>query len=216
MTASKAKAYDSGLDRWQEQSRLEAQYGIVAGCDEAGRGPLCGPVVCAAVVLRPGWKSMELRDSKKISAKKREALALEIRSEALHYSVEILSAAEIDQWNILGASLEGMARCLDHLGLSPHYVAIDGNHLLRRYQGYQEAWIKGDDRLACIAAASILAKTTRDAWMLDYDQKFPGYGFAKNMGYPTAQHLKALNELGPTPEHRLSFKPLSQMEFNLG
>jgi ribonuclease HII len=196
------------LDRWEAQALIESQWGCVAGCDEAGRGPLVGPVACAAVVLKPGWSHPLLRDSKKLSALKRDLLADEIREHAISFSVVLISAAQIDAMNILAASLEGMSQAIEHLNVQPHCVYVDGNRPLRRLQTPQETWVKGDDRLACIAAASILAKTARDAWMLEYAKTYTGFGFESNMGYPTKEHLEAIDRLGITPEHRRTFKPI--------
>lgn len=199
------------LDLWSAQAYAESHYSPLLGCDEAGRGPLAGPVVCAAVELKPGTFWPELRDSKKISAKMRDLLFDRILQEAQSYAIETLSAAEIDATDILSASLEGMARCAAKINPSAT-VVVDGSQILRKWNSNQFSLVKGDDRLACIAAASILAKVSRDRIMEQAELDYPGYGFAKHKGYPTAAHLQALEKLGPCPLHRMSFKPLSQLD----
>lgn len=179
----------------------------IAGVDEAGRGPLAGDVVAAAVILDPARPIPGLRDSKRLSAKRREALAAEIREHALAWSVARASVAEIDQLNILWASLLAMHRAVEGLALVPDLVLVDGNRL-PRWDYPSRAVVKGDDRVPAIAAASILAKVQRDADLLDLETAWPGYGFAAHKGYPTAAHLEALRRLGVTPAHRRSFAPV--------
>lgn len=188
--------------------------GIVeAGCDEAGRGCLCGPVSCAAVILPPDFRCEEINDSKQLSADRREKLAEVIRENAVAWAVEFVSAREIDEINILNASIVGMHRAVAKLTVRPGHLIIDGN----RFKEYVDdefrriphhTVVKGDGKYMSIAAASILAKTARDAYMLKLAEEFPGYGWESNMGYPTPKHLAALKALGPTPHHRLSYAPV--------
>ena len=182
----------------------------VAGVDEVGRGPLAGDVVAAAVILDPGRPISGLRDSKKLSQPRREALALEIRDKALAWSLARASVAEIDELNILQASLLAMHRAVATLTLQPGYVLVDGNRL-PRWDYAAEPVIGGDDRVPEIAAASILAKVQRDAELVALDAVYPGYGFAAHKGYPTATHLAALRTLGVTPVHRKSFAPVKKL-----
>ncbi|MDA8752636.1 ribonuclease HII [Halieaceae bacterium] len=184
--------------------------GPVAGVDEVGRGPLAGDVLAAAVILDPGRPVSGLRDSKKLSHARREALALEIRDKALAWSVARASVAEIDQLNILQASLLAMHRAVAALAPQPAYVLVDGNRL-PRWNYAAEPVIKGDGRVAAIAAASILAKVQRDAELVELEILYPGYGFAAHKGYPTPVHLAALRKLGVTPVHRKSFAPVKKL-----
>ena len=195
----------------QALDSLQLKYaGKLAGVDEVGRGPLAGDVVAAAVVLDPARPIPGLRDSKKLSAKRREALALLIKERALSWSVARSSVAEIDTINILQASLLAMHRAVDALASRPAFVLVDGNRLpLWDYTA--QAVVKGDDRVAAIAAASILAKVQRDGELEALESQYPGYGFAKHKGYPTAAHLLALRELGVTPVHRRSFAPVKNL-----
>jgi ribonuclease HII len=179
----------------------------LCGADEAGRGPLAGPVVAAAVMLDPARPIDGLRDSKQLTATAREDLAPQIRARALAWAVAVASVDEIDTLNILQASLLAMRRAIETLDPAPQFVLIDGNQL-PRLQVPARAVVGGDDSEACIAAASILAKTVRDALMRDLDAQYPGYGFARHMGYPTPEHLQRLRELGPCPVHRRSFAPV--------
>lgn len=186
------------------------QVKLLAGVDEVGRGPLAGDVVAAAVILDPARPIDGLRDSKKLTEKKRRQLALLIRERALSWSVGRASVAEIDEINILQASLLAMRRAVEGLPVQPEYVLVDGNRLpLWSYAS--EPVIKGDDRVAEIAAASILAKVQRDGEMVTLDQQYPGYGLARHKGYPTRAHLEALRALGVTPVHRRSFAPVRQL-----
>ena len=179
----------------------------LAGVDEAGRGPLAGDVVAAAVILDPGRPIAGLRDSKKLSAARREVLAGQIMAQALAWSVARASVAEIDQLNILQASLLAMRRAVEALDPQPEYVLVDGNRLPRWHYA-AEPVVKGDDRVPAIAAASILAKVQRDRELVVLEQRYPGYGFASHKGYPTPAHLAALRRLGVTPVHRRSFGPV--------
>ncbi len=184
--------------------------GPVAGVDEVGRGPLAGDVVAAAVVLDPDRPIAGLRDSKKLSQARREALAEAIREQALAWSVARATVAEIDELNILQASLLAMHRAVSGLALLPGFVFVDGNRL-PRWPYRAEAVVKGDDRVPAIAAASILAKVQRDAELVALEQDYPGYGFAGHKGYPTREHLDALRRLGVTPVHRKSFAPVKNL-----
>jgi len=183
---------------------------LVAGVDEAGRGPLAGGVVAAAVILDPAQLALELRDSKKLSALQRERLHGQICEHALCYAVARASVQEIDQMNILQASLLAMQRAVAALTMAPDFVYVDGNRC-PTWTFRSEAVVKGDGLIASIAAASILAKVERDRDMLTLDQQYPGYNFARHKGYPTALHLKALAQLGPCGAHRLTFGPVSEL-----
>ena len=184
--------------------------GLACGVDEAGRGPLAGPVVAAAVILDPHNPVDGLNDSKKLSAKRRAALAVEIRAKALAWAVAEASVEEIDRINILQASLLAMRRVVDGLALRPERALIDGNKC-PRLDCPTEAIVGGDGKVASIAAASILAKTVRDAGMLTLHVIYPVYGFDRHMGYPTAFHLQALRAHGPSPVHRRSYAPVAQL-----
>lgn len=189
---------------------LEYLPATVCGLDEAGRGPLAGPVVAAAVILDPARPIFGLNDSKKLSARKREALALEIREKAIAYALGSASPAEIDRINILQASFLAMTRALEKLTVMPTSAVVDGNKCPALGIPVQ-AIVKGDGKIACIAAASILAKTVRDEGMLALHERYPQYGFDRHMGYPTAAHFAALSAHGPCPEHRRSFAPVAQL-----
>ena len=182
----------------------------VAGVDEVGRGPLAGDVVAAAVILDPQRPVAGLRDSKKLSPRRRLELAGLIRESALAWSVARASVAEIDEINILQASLLAMHRAVQGLALQPGYVLVDGNRL-PRWDYPSEPVVKGDDRVPAIAAASILAKVQRDSELIALEDQYPGYGFASHKGYPTAAHLQALRTLGVTPVHRRSFGPVKKI-----
>lgn len=179
----------------------------LAGVDEVGRGPLAGDVVAAAVILDPAHPIQGLADSKALSGRRREELAGLIRKHALAFAIGRASVAEIDAMNILHASLQAMHRAVAALPVQPDYVLVDGNRL-PTWSYRAEAVVRGDSRCAAIAAASILAKVQRDAELVDFEQRFPGYGFAQHKGYPTATHLEALARLGPTEMHRRSFAPV--------
>ena len=184
-----------------EAGRLEA------GCDEAGRGPLAGPVYAAAVILPADFRHPLLDDSKQMSEKAREALRPVIEREAVAWAVEAVQAEEIDRLNILGASLEGMRRAVRRLSVKPDFLLIDGNRF-RPFDGYAyRTVVHGDATYASIAAASVLAKTWRDERMRELARQYPGYGWEHNFGYPTPEHIAAIKKLGYTPEHRKSFHP---------
>ncbi len=194
--------------RMAEQSALPWDTpGLIAGVDEAGRGPLAGPVVAAAVILDEERPIVGLADSKKLSPQKRAQLYDEILARALCCKVAVISAAEIDQMNILQATLHGMRIAVEGLRLKPVKVLIDGNRL-PVLNILAEAIVKGDAKVACISAASIVAKVTRDRLMLELHQQHPEYGFDVHKGYPTPQHLQALQINGPTIHHRKSFAPV--------
>ncbi len=180
---------------------------LLAGCDEVGRGPLAGDVVTAAVILDPDNPIEGLDDSKKLTEKKRKLLFHEIQLKAKSWCVARASVAEIDELNILQASLLAMARAVQGLHIQPEHVLVDGNKLPKWHYS-AEAVVQGDARVAAISAASILAKVTRDREMILLDKQFPGYGFADHKGYPTRMHMDALERLGATPIHRKSYAPV--------
>ena len=179
-----------------------------AGCDEAGRGPLAGNVIAAAVILDPRKPIAGLADSKKLSHKQRESLYETILSKALGVGIGSASPQEIDEINILQASLLAMTRAVDSLPTKPEFVFVDGNRC-PRWSFPSLAVVKGDAKVASISAASIVAKVVRDRELLLLDEQYPGYGFAQHKGYPTAAHFAALESLGATPVHRLSFAPVA-------
>lgn len=189
-----------------------------AGCDEAGRGCLCGPVACAAVILPPDFVCEDINDSKQLTAAKRDSLAGIIKENALAWAIEMVSAEEIDSINILNASIIGMHRAVARLKIRPDHLIIDGN----RFKEYVDedfrpiphhTVVKGDGKYMSIAAASILAKTARDEYMKKIALEYPGYGWERNMGYPTKEHLSALRKLGVTPHHRRSYAPVKILSF---
>ena len=180
---------------------------VEAGCDEAGRGCLAGPVSCAAVILPPNFKNDLLNDSKQLSAKQRELLRPIIEREALAWAVVMVDPEEIDRINILNASIIGMQRALDALSIIPEHVIVDGNRFRPWRDVPYDTVVKGDATYMSIAAASILAKTHRDKLMAKLAEDHPGYGWERNMGYPTKEHLTALDTLGRTPHPRRSFGP---------
>ena len=183
---------------------------VICGVDEAGRGPLAGPVFAAAVILDPAKPIAGLRDSKKLSPTRRDELALIIQRDALAWSIAQCSAAEIDALNILQATMLAMRRAIEGLSVAPTLALIDGNRCpvttIRT-----EAIVKGDDKVIEISAASILAKTARDALLLEMHARYPQYGFDQHKGYPTALHLARLREHGVTPEHRRSYAPVREL-----
>ena len=182
---------------------------LVAGVDEVGRGPLAGPVVAAAVILDPENPIEGLADSKKLTEKRRESLAVEIKEKALSWSICRADVDEIDKINILQASLLAMKRSVESLSHQPELALIDGNHC-PKLDCAMEAIIKGDSKEPAISAASILAKVARDNEMVEMENKYPGYGFAKHKGYPTKQHREAIIKLGITDIHRKSYAPVQQ------
>jgi ribonuclease HII len=191
--------------------RGHGSSGFVAGVDEAGRGPLAGPVVVAAVILDPRNPVDGLADSKVLSERQREILAPRIRAAALAWSVVAVDVDEIERLNILGATLAGMVRALLGLALAPSLALIDGNRLPRSLPCPARAIIGGDASEAAISAASILAKTARDRIMRELDPYHPGYGFARHKGYSTPEHLDALERLGPCAVHRRAFAPVRRL-----
>lgn len=184
--------------------------GLVTGVDEAGRGPIAGPVVAAAVILNPAKIPAGIQDSKKLSETKREALFDEICSQALAYGIAEASVGEIDQINILQASLLAMRRAVEKLSPAPQHALIDGNKLPLHLPCPATAIVKGDSISLSIAAASILAKVTRDRIMHQLATEYPDYGWAENAGYPTPDHLARLAQFGFTPHHRQSFGPVKK------
>ncbi len=189
------------------------QQGPVAGVDEAGRGPLAGPVVAAAVILDHAIIPDGIDDSKKLCGARRESLCQAIRSVAM-VGIGIASVEEIDTLNIYWATMLAMTRAVDALGRTPGHVLVDGNRL-PRWSYASRAIVGGDALCLSIAAASIVAKHERDCLMRDYDRQYPGYGWSSNKGYGTRDHRDALERLGPTPLHRKSFAPVSQLVLNL-
>ena len=183
---------------------------LIAGVDEAGRGPLAGAVVAAAVILHPQRSINGLTDSKKLSEKRRAALEVEIREHALCYAIAEASVAEIDELNILHASMLAMRRAVLALAMRPHHVLVDGNRTPDLDGLSSEAVVQGDLSEACISAASILAKQHRDRQMMDLDGRFPEYRFAQHKGYPTALHRELLIEHGACEVHRRSFRPVRE------
>ena len=202
MRSSKSLPLEQAAFDWRQPA-------LVAGVDEAGRGPLAGPVLAAAVILDDFQPIAGLADSKKLSAARREALYDEIRAKALCCCIAQASVEEIDRLNILQATLLAMQRAVTGLRLKPGLVLVDGNRL-PLLDVRAEAIVKGDAKVAAISAASILAKVTRDRGLLQLDQQYPQYGFARHKGYGTAEHLQALRVHGPCPEHRSSFAPVAQ------
>lgn len=180
---------------------------LEAGCDEAGRGCLAGPVSCAAVILPPDFSNELLNDSKQLTARQREQLRPIIEQEALAWAVVMVEPEEIDRINILNASIMGMQRALDALGMKPEHVIVDGNRFKPWRDVKCDTVVKGDATYMSIAAASVLAKTHRDQLMLRLAAECPGYGWERNMGYPTKEHLEALLSLGITRHHRKSYGP---------
>jgi len=194
----------------------------VAGSDEVGRGPLAGPVIAAAVILPRGYAHSEIRDSKLLTAKQRERLAVEIRENAACWALGVVNVGQIDRLNILQASLLAMVKALAGLREKPDCVLIDGNQTIplslfrmgRFLEGrtiHQKTIIKGDQSCLSIAAASILAKVARDEMMVELDKRYPEYGFAAHKGYSCAAHFDALKRLGPSPAHRQSFRPVREL-----
>ena len=194
-----------GIDLWELENAVRGEgYGVVGGVDEAGRGPLAGPVCAAAVILPRGLVIEGLNDSKKLTEKRRESLYGEITSSAEAYGIAFASVEEIEKLNILGATYLAMNRAIAALGREIDLALIDGN----RNAGIEypsRTVVKGDSLCASIAAASVLAKVTRDRYMTELDERYPGYGFAKHKGYGTKAHYAAIRELGASPVHRPSF-----------
>jgi ribonuclease HII len=186
---------------------------LFAGVDEAGRGPLAGPVVAAVVILRDGQIIDGVRDSKKLTARRRTDLYTQIKSEAADWALGIAEVDEIDRLNILGGTMLAMRRAIDGLRLMPQSLLIDGNQLPDLPHAYitiSQTLVGGDDICPAIGAASILAKVERDRMMVELHNQYPGYGFDRHKGYPTVAHRQALIELGVTPVHRMSFRPVRE------
>jgi len=183
---------------------------IEAGCDEAGRGCLAGPVFAAAVILPKNFSHPKLNDSKKLTAKQRDALRIIIENEAVAYSVQLCTPKEIDKINILNASILAMHRAIDSLKAKPEFLLIDGNRFKPYPNISHKCIVKGDSKFASIAAASVLAKTYRDEYMLKLSDDFPTYLWSKNKGYPTLEHRKAIEKIGASPHHRSSFRLTNQ------
>ena len=196
-----------GLKNYMHKEMIEA------GCDEAGRGCLAGPVVAAAVILDPSNPIKGLDDSKKLSEKKREVLRVEIEEKALAWAVGFMTPKEIDELNILKASFYSMHRALEQLKVSPEHILVDGNRFIAYHEVPHTTVIKGDGKYKSIAAASILAKTHRDEMMKRFHEDFPHYLWNSNKGYPSPSHRAAIKEHGPCEHHRMSFQLLpSQLE----
>ena len=178
---------------------------IIAGVDEAGRGPLAGPLVVAAVILKQDAYNAILNDSKKLSEKKRDMLYDWVIASAIDYTIKVISPEEIDKMNILQATLYGMRECIHSLKTAPDIALIDGNQVPKDVATKCQAVVKGDSTYSSISAASILAKVTRDRIMYELDKKYPQYYFDQHKGYPTAKHIELINKYGMTPEHRKTF-----------
>lgn len=218
-----AASYMRRLEREsRERMRVEALYEVesefykrgmthIVGIDEVGRGPLAGPVTVAAVILKPHWFAPGLNDSKKVTPKHREALSARIHEEAVDLSIVSMPPSEIDAVNIYQATMEAMYQAVKNLHVKPDAVIVDAMPL--HFSCPTISMIHGDARSASVAAASIAAKVYRDHLMDEYDKKYPGYGFARNKGYGTAEHIEALHRLGITPIHRKSFEPVKSMIF---
>ena len=185
---------------------------LLAGVDEVGRGPLAGDVIAAAVILDPKVTILGLADSKKISEKKRQKLAIDIKDKALCWSIARSTIEEIDLYNILEATMMAMKRAVDGLKIIPEHVLVDGNRLPSWHYS-SESIVNGDDNVSSISAASIIAKVYRDKEMCEFDNLYPGYGFFSHKGYGTKKHLEAIKRLGPSALHRKSFEPIKSMIF---
>jgi len=191
----------------EERNLRQRGYQLIAGIDEAGRGPLAGPVVAAAVILPADYRNSEINDSKQLSALQRERLFVEIKNVALSYAVSLISPKDIDEIGILNATKLAMRQAVQKLDPRPDFILIDAVSI--NLDGIpQKAIIRGDETVFSIAAASILAKVSRDHLMAKYHQKYPQYGFDQHMGYGTEIHLRAISKHGPSPIHRMTFAPL--------
>ena len=204
------------LDLKTEQQFFDLGYNLIGGVDEAGRGPLAGPVVAACVVIGSDFKidSADLAlvaDSKKLSAKKREKLFSIIKEKVLAVEIGVVDNLTIDKINILQASFLAMRRAIKKLKVEPDYILVDGNFKIPKLEKSQTAIIGGDAKVFCIAAASIIAKVSRDWMMTEIDKQYPEYEFAKHKGYGTKAHFAKIAELGPCPQHRFSFSPVKEM-----
>ena len=205
---------------WRRLARAEARLAgdgaMVAGVDEAGRGPLAGPVVAAAVILEPGGRWDGLNDSKQMTAEARDTLYARVLTEARAFAWAVVGSRTIDRLNIRRASFEAMRRAVMRLRVSPSLILVDGHECVPGLLQRQEAVVDGDARMLSIAAASVLAKVVRDRIMNSLDRVWPGYGFARHKGYATAEHLEAIDRLGPCKIHRYSFRPVVEQELPLG
>ncbi len=206
--ATSRKAVKARMTDLFDDQMLQASADLIAGVDEAGRGPLAGAVYAAAVILNPEESIDGLRDSKKLTEHERERLAVEIKEKALAWSVADATVEEIDELNILQATMLAMRRAVLGLKIAPNLVLVDGNRL-PQLPYPANAIVKGDDKIAAISAASIIAKTTRDHRMMELDAQYPGYGFAKHKGYGVEAHIAAIKKLGVCPEHRRTFEPIA-------
>ena len=204
LTEEKLRSEQARLEKMKEYEYQYQEHVMICGIDEAGRGPLAGPVVAGAVILPRNCEILYLNDSKKLSEKKREALFLEIQEKATAFAVGVIGPDRIDEINILQATYAAMRQAIEGLGTQPH-VLLNDAVTIPGISIEQVPIIKGDGKSVSIAAASIMAKVTRDHMMEEYDTLFPQYGFAKHKGYGTAAHIRALKELGPCPIHRRSF-----------
>ena len=197
-----------------EKDIIKKGYKLIVGCDEAGRGPLCGPVVCAACILPLGYQNEDINDSKKLTEKKREKLLDIIIKDAISYAIVAISPKEIDEINIYQASRKGMELAIEKLTVIPDYILTDAMPLTKFKDIPQEALIKGDAKAINIAAASILAKVTRDRLLDEYDKLYPQYEFKKHKGYPTKKHLELLDKYGPIKElYRFTYGPLKKFMY---
>lgn len=201
----------SNINLFENDLQIRKDYKIISGTDEAGRGPLAGPVVCASVILPEDFYHQYLDDSKKLNEKKRNELFNIIKEKAISYSIEVVDHQLIDQMNILNATLFGMKKSLDSLNIIPDLALIDGNKVPQSEKIKCQYVIGGDHKHACIAAASILAKVFRDQIMYKYHIQYPEYGFDKHKGYPTSAHFKAIRTFGICDIHRKTYKPVMQM-----
>ncbi len=200
------------FERWAKEKRFrKAGYRLIAGVDEVGRGALAGPVVAAAVILPEGFDHEDLADSKTLSPEKRQELYEVIVREAVSWAVGEVSAEEVDRLGILQASLLAMSKAVAALSVVPELVLVDGRFTLPNWPGPQKAVVDGDALCLSVAAASVVAKVTRDRIMEELNPKYPGYGFAKHKGYGTREHLEALRLYGPSPLHRKTFRPVSEV-----
>ncbi len=208
--ATNRKAVSARMTDLFDDQMLMDSGDLIAGVDEAGRGPLAGAVYAAAVILDPNEPIEGLRDSKKLTEKERERLAVEIKEKAIAWSVADATVEEIEEMNILKATMLAMRRAVLGLAVEPKLVLVDGNRL-PELPYPANAIVKGDDKIAAISAASIIAKTTRDHRMMELEELYPGYGFAKHKGYGVEAHIDAIKKLGVCPEHRKTFEPIATM-----
>ncbi|HWO56543.1 MAG TPA: ribonuclease HII [bacterium] len=210
-----SKANGDALDRWLHERRFwESGLRLVAGVDEVGRGPLAGPVIAVAVILSERFNDPGVHDSKTLTQAERLTLFPSIAAQALTWGVGLVAPAEIDRINILNATFLAMRRAIEQLAMPPEAVLVDGKALIPDLACPQRAIVRGDSASITIGAASILAKEIRDRMMEEYDQTYPGYGFAHHKGYATPEHQEALERLGPSPIHRRSFAPVREWRQN--